>query len=480
MRKYWIKVTSFVLALLVLAGVILPFANAQSSSQSNQNQSNVNSTSILINITEKAINFAKSKGINTSLAESYYQQALSYYKQGNYTGAQIYLHLAMKVLAKEMESKPTTPIPNAIGIKMQLILIEKYVNSSKIFNNTFKEMIINQVNDSLNYLNQGNVPKAAQMLALIKKELMQVSISISNIAKQRVSHSIIKKVHHDVNQLNNIFMTELGNATSEFNYNLNETPILTLVERSLENNTNISVETYAHLLIALNNLENIMANKNISFVFNFTGRSKELWPLLFQLNRINDTLNAISLATSNTNISKAVSLMKESINETWYSIKEWYVGNDTIALNLINESIQNDMMAQSYLTNDMMGNGLLGISNRIYHLDLMVYNVINSSIIIGKKVEIIGFVIWNISSNSYLIVGHIISLGNYRGFMPVEEHMWQLMIVNTTNSTQINGTIYPNSLVKINGIISGKYYSIYIVNASQIIVLNEFMQNITS
>ncbi len=470
MRANWLRIASIPLILGILIGLIVPFTNVTAQTN-NQNQT---STLILINITNKAINFAKSNGINVTLAEKYYQQALNYYKQGNYTQAQIYLHLAMKELAREMESKPTTPVPKAEGIKTQLLLIERYVNSSKVFNSTFKEMILNQVNESLTYLNQGNVSEAARMLSLIKKELMQVSISISNIAKQRVSHNIIKRIHHDVDQLNNLFKTQLGNATSEFNYNFNVTPILNLVEKSLENNTNVSVETYAHLIIALNNLENFIANQKISFVFNFTGRSKELWPILFQLNQINDTLNAISLTTSNTNITEAITLMKESINETWYSIKEWYVGNDTIALNLINESIQNDMLAQSYLTNGMYARGLIGISNRIYHLDMMVYNLINSSIIIGKKVEIIGFVIWNISSNSYLIVGHIISLGNYKGFMPVEEHMWQLMIVNITSSTQINGTIYPNALIKVNGIIAGKYYSIYEVNASQINVLSNF------
>ena len=477
--KGFIKIASLLLSLMVIGAIVFPFVNAQPST--NSNNQNQNSTLILLNITERAINFAKNNGINVSLAEKYYQLALSSYNEGNYTQAQIDLHLAMKVLAKEMESKSATPIPQAEGIKTQLKLIEKFVNGSNLFNQTYKEMILSQINQSLIYLNQGNVSQAAKTLSEIKKELMQASVKISEVAKQRVAQLIKNKIKNEINNMNQMFKAEMGNVTSEFNYNINVTPILSLVEKEIESNsTNISVATYANILIALNNLDNFVSGQKISFVFNLSGRNKELWGILINLEVINRSLNMVSSKTTNQNINNAISLMEESINETKFSIKEWYIGNDTGALKLINESVENDLLAQQYLSNTTgMANMLIPISNRILNIDYFVLKLINNTMIIGKSVEIEGFVIWNLSSNSYLIVGHIISIGNHTRFMPVTEHMWQLMIINVSKSTQINGTIYPNEIVKINGIISGKYNAIYEVNATQITVLGN-STNITN
>ncbi|MGC8573249.1 MAG: hypothetical protein C0171_00145 [Caldisphaera sp.] len=481
MKGFGIKIASLLLTLMVIGAIIFPFVNAQPSSN-NGNAENQNSTLILLNITSKAINFAKNNGINVTLAQKYYQLALSSYNEGNYTQAQIYLHLAMKVLAKQMESKKetVTPVLQAEGIKVQLKLIENFVSKSKLFNETYKNMILSQINQSLLYLNEGNVSQAAKTLSEIKQELMQASVKISDVAKQRVSHFIKNKIKNEINNMNKMFESEMGNVTSEFSYNVNVTPVLSLVEKEI-NSTNISVNTYAHILIALNNLENFIANQKISFVFNLSGRNKELWGILINLEAINRSLNMVSARTNNQNINNAISLMEESINETKFSIKEWYIGNDTGALKLINESIQNDIQAQQYLSNTSgMANMLIPISNRIYKLDYMVLKLINNTIIIGKSVEIEGFVIWNLSSNSYLIVGHIISIGNNMMFMPVTEHMWQLMIINVSKSTQINGTIYPNEVVKINGIITGKYYAIYEVNATQITVLSNSTNTVNS
>ncbi|MDP8003774.1 MAG: hypothetical protein RAK17_06300, partial [Caldisphaera sp.] len=54
---------------------------------------------------------------------------------------------------------------------------------------------------------------------------------------------------------------------------------------------------------------------------------------------------------------------------------------------------------------------------------------------------------------------------------------WQLIIINITKNTVINGKLSLDSLVKVNGIITGKYYTIYELNATQVNVLSYMFNN---
>ncbi|MDP8003890.1 MAG: hypothetical protein RAK17_06885, partial [Caldisphaera sp.] len=313
----------------------------------------------------------KKYGVNVTQAENYYSIALNLYNEGNYTGAISYLHMAMKNLANQMRTKPSVINVSQLqaeGIKMQLLRIEEFVNTDAVINSTYKDMIISQIKMALNNITQGNVSNAAKILTQIKEELMQISVNISNVAKEKVAKFIKNRFENDANKINKLFQDEFGNASSVYgNAQLTVTPVMELVENQLSKNaTNLSIDEYSHLLIALNNLEGIVMTQRLSFVVNQTGRMNFIWPMLIKINVINASLQQASeIVQNNTTLSKAVNLMESSLNLTKYSIKEYTLGFDNVALSLINESIQEDKEAQNILSNTqlMMVNRLIMISN---------------------------------------------------------------------------------------------------------------------
>ncbi|MEB2792781.1 MAG: hypothetical protein G5Z42_07160 [Caldisphaeraceae archaeon] len=481
MNKKIASLGSIMIIVLMLGTFLAPMGNIAHASSNQSNKAGVE-VEILLNITKRAISFSEKVGINVTQAKVHYNKALKLYRQGNYTGAIAELKIAMKSLAEQFKMRHTSmKKANATAvIKAQLIKIEVFVNNSKVLSHAEKKMILSKICSALSNVSKGNITVARKILSSIRNELKGACLNASYIAKQRVKIVIRNEIKKFAQKINQIVKSKLGNITSEYKVsNLSVMPIIRIIMKELyENKTNTSIPRLFHMLIAIKILKCVVETNNISSVVNQSYRIRFIWPFIMKVNMANESLLRIKSLATNNKTKEAISLMEASLNLTKYSIKEYILGNDKIALKLVNESLQDASKADKILSNESLrGVGvLIGIDKAIINFDKALYSLINNTIIVGKEVYVLGFVLWNLTNNSYLVIGHIIPYKNQsarmrtRGMHPMF-FMWQLIIVNTTKNTTIKGSINVGSLIKMKGVVTGKEGIAYEINASFIEVL---------
>jgi hypothetical protein len=124
--------------LLALSPLAVFVTRAQTSTTTST-QAEQQAAEVLLNITQRAIAAAKSLGLNVTEAESLYSEALSYYKQGEYSQCISVAIGIMKLLASGLKSSKPTPVPEAVGLEAQFKAIEAFISSTNALNETQKE-----------------------------------------------------------------------------------------------------------------------------------------------------------------------------------------------------------------------------------------------------------------------------------------------------------------------------------------------------
>jgi len=175
--------------LLALSPLAASVTRAQTSTTTST-QAEQQAAEVLLNITQRAIAAAKSLGLNVTEAENLYFEALSYYKQGEYSQCISVAIGIMKLLASGLKSSKPTPVPEAVGLEAQFKAIEAFISSTTALNETQKEEALSLVNEGLKYFSQGNVSAAAAVLSELKQLLSNYSVKVSEYAK----HAMIGRI----------------------------------------------------------------------------------------------------------------------------------------------------------------------------------------------------------------------------------------------------------------------------------------------
>ena len=449
--------------LLALSPLAASVTRAQTSTTTST-QAEQQAAEVLLNITQRAIAAAKSLGLNVTEAENLYFEALSYYKQGEYSQCISVAIGIMKLLASGLKSSKPTPVPEAVGLEAQFKAIEAFISSTTALNETQKEEALSLVNEGLKYFSQGNVSAAAAVLSELKQLLSNYSVKVSEYAKHKAEEawSFLEQANvSSSEEADKIFGTleELLNRSA-----VNATPAQ-LVEMAkmaeeleseapeLEPFPNasgrvIAVEAQAHVIKGIN--ESVQA----------------IQPLLQQLT-----------GSENQTAEKALKLLEEALNDTYTAVLLFAKGNDTGSLLMLNQSMKlanqslslaENLSSSSHGPARAVGKMIARADKLVIRLDERLYAFISSQNIIGKVLELDVVLLYRVNETTYIGVARVVN-----GTTP-HVHV-TFVLIELTNSTKVSGNLTSAQLpVKaiVVGLVKARVQGLYLVEAYSVTLEN--------
>ena len=470
------------LALLLIAGLVvispLAYVGAAQTTASSGSQAQ-QAAEILLNLTSKAIQAAKAMGVNVTEAEQMYSQALTYYKEGEYSQAISVAIGIMRLLRHELKGVRPAPIPQAVGLEAQLKAIELFVASTSALNATEKERVLEVVKWGLANLSVGNVTAAAEALHEAKELLLNYSISVSQYAKHAMIGRIARMLRH---------AKHMAEEAWSFLQQANVSPsavaqdIFGYIEELINSSSNL---TPGQLVQAARMAEELAARAQEVVPFpNATGRVMLVLAQAHVLRAINQSVSQVFgmlsylTGSENQTAEKAIALFETALNDTYTAVVLFAQGNDTGSLAMLNQSITLANQSLS-LAENMTVNGtgpakavgmIISKADRVLiRVDERLYAFISSQNIIGKTFEFDAVLLYEVNETTYVGIAKIAN-----GTSP---HMHVIFVLfEITSSTQISGNLTSASLplvVEAVGTVIGRAGGLYVVRAESVTVLGQ-------
>ncbi|ADL18987.1 hypothetical protein ASAC_0580 [Acidilobus saccharovorans 345-15] len=424
----------------------------------------------LLNLTQRAITVGKSLGINVTQAEELYSRALSYYNNGNYTGAQDLCLEALKYIASEAKGVRPTYMPPAYGIEAQLLAIERFVNGSPAINSTDRSYVISRVDEALKDISSGNVSGAAEILADLKGYLANLSVRVSMYAKHAMIGRLVRELHKARGELeaNWSYMQEA---------NVSPAQVADEVVKELEEELNSSAAnaTPAQLVGLARAVEEIESRAPMAEPFpNATGRVMLYGAQVKALVGINRSLSRVEslmayLTGSEANLSEeALNLTFKAINATLTALHYYAAGEDNLSLEYINQSITfanesagiaENLTSSGHGMAAAVGRGIYRADELIIGLDEKLYAYVESQNIVGKVYEFRGELLFAVNQTTYVAVLRIVN-----GTQETHHVIFALVVIGEGAHVNANLTQLPLR-VDVVGQVAGAVHYLYVVKA---------------
>ncbi|AMD30667.1 hypothetical protein [Acidilobus sp. 7A] len=470
------------LALMVGLALLSPLSLIKAAAQTTQGQqggANATATSaeVLLNITQRAIAVAKAQGVNVTEAEELYSEALSYYRQGNYSQCIGVAIGIMKVLATQLKKARPAPMPQAIGVEAQLRAIEAFVSSNPALNSTEREQLISMVEQGLRYAAQGNASAAAQVLSQLKQQLSNLSINVSEYAKKAMIGRIAEHIAHAKHEAEQAWaFLQQANVSPSDEAEEVFGAIEGLLNRSAVN------ATPAQLVEMARTAEELESEAPELMPFpNASGRVMVVEAQAHVIRGINESIQAVQpllqqlSGSENQTAERALNLLEEALNDTYTAVLLFARGNDTGSLVMLNQSIvlankslglAGNLSSSSHGPARAVGHAIASADELVIKLDERLYAFISSQNIIGKVVELRAVLLYEVNSSAYIGIAKVVNLSS---------HHVVFVLVEITGSTKVTGNLtasrLPVGAVTL-GLVEGRVQGLYLVEAYSVTLEN--------
>ncbi|MCI4459944.1 MAG: hypothetical protein JHC13_03495 [Acidilobus sp.] len=464
--------------LLALSPLAVFVTRAQTSTTTST-QAEQQTAEVLLNITQRAIAAAKSLGLNVTEAESLYSEALSYYKQGEYSQCISVAIGIMKLLASGLKSSKPTPVPEAVGLEAQFKAIEAFISSTKALNETQKEEALSLVNEGLKYLSQGNVSAAAAVLSELKQLLSNYSVKVSQYAKHAMIGRIAKHLAHTKHKAEEAWsFLEQANVSSSEEADKIFGTLEEILNRSAVNVTPAQLVEMAKMAEELES-----EAPELEPFPNASGRVIAVEAQAHVIKGINESVQAIQpllqqlSGSENQTAEEALKLLEEALNDTYTAVLLFAKGNDTGSLLMLNQSMRlanqslglaENLSSSSHGPAKAVGEVIAKADKLVIKLDERLYAFISSQNIIGKVLELDVVLLYRVNETAYIGVARVVN-----GTTP---HVHAIFVlIEITNTTKVSGNLtsaqLPGKAIVV-GLVKARVQGLYLVEAYAVTLEN--------
>ena len=438
------------------------------------NETLKNKAEAMLRIAEKLINLAKARNVNVTDLEGLLESARGSFTEANYNET---VALCMQIMNQvRLRIRETLRVekeaPVAEGLRKQIELFEKYIeklNETCRLNATEVEELMGKIEAAKEALEKGLVNETAHILADLRAEFRELSIKISEVAKQKTVERALKVLAEVREKLRE----HLRKNLEEFNVTEKEIEV-----PGIEYFANVSAKGRVVELIGkirklmeyregMWNLGQLMSKMLETRKGIVAARIVEIRRVIGELAAAEKLIEKTQEGTFKDKMLNIVNNTKWAIHDILSGIAKYVVGNVSEAEELLNsaeEKVSNNLGSLDGLeTSGNLTVFQMRIVRMVKEVNLSLKRIIENvrelmkpEVLEGREVILVGVISWEINETMFVVTG-----GAYEIPKPpftIEWHrirVFKPWIVEITDETEVHGELKIGGFVVIVGKVDG-------------------------